>query len=103
MLHIIALIVLVWMLHVQVLKGINELTDQMVETMQKRIAEYSKCFNQSREHGSEPYSSLGYPEPAGSLDDDFYPSYQSKPHLNENIPLPNLEQQSDLPLSLIHI
>ena len=28
-------------------KKINELTDQMVETMKKRIAEYSQCFNQS--------------------------------------------------------
>ena len=70
---------------------INELTDQMVEIMKKRIAEYSQCFNQSRENCSEPNSSLGSPEPAVSLDDDFDPFYQARPHLNENMPLPNPE------------
>jgi len=85
---------------VSIERKINELTDQMVETMKKRIAKYYQCFNQCREHGSERHSSLGYPEPVGSLDYDFHPSYQSKPHLNENMPLPNLEQQSDLPTSL---
>ena len=29
-------------------KKINELIDQMIETMKKRIAKYSQCSNQSR-------------------------------------------------------
>jgi len=69
--------------------------------MKKRIAECSQCFNQSRENCSEPDSSLGSPEPAVSLDDNFDPSYQSRPQLKENMPLPNLEQERD-PLRLYH-
>jgi len=65
----------------------------MVETIKKRIAEHSQRFNQSGENYSEPYSSLGSLEPAVSLDDDFDPSYRSRPHLNENMPLPNLERE----------
>jgi len=68
--------------------------------MKKRIAEYSQYFNQSRENYIEPDSSLGSPESATNLDDDFDPSYQSKAHLNENMPLHNLEQHSDLPTPL---
>ena len=42
-------------------KKINELTDQMVETMKKRIIEYSQCFSQNRETYGEFSSSLGSP------------------------------------------
>jgi len=70
---------------------INELTDQMIETMKKRIAEYSRCFNQNRETYSELDSTLGYPNPDISLYDDFELSYSARPDLNEDTYMPNLD------------
>jgi len=81
-------------------RKINELTDKMVETMKKRIAKYSQYFNQSSKNCIEPDSILGSPESAVSLHDDFDPSNQSRAHSNGNMPLHNLEQQSDLHTSL---
>jgi len=79
---------------------INELTDQMIEIMKKIITEYSQCFNQNRGNCSEPDSSLGSPEPAVSPDDDFEPSYYARTCLNEDMYLPSLDQESELPMSL---
>jgi len=81
-------------------KKINNMTDQMMETMKERIAKYSQCFNQSRDNSSESDSSLGSPKPAVSLDDDFEPSYQCRSNLHDDMPLLSLETPSDLPLPL---
>ena len=72
-------------------KKINDMTDQMIETMKVRIAICSPCFNQNRETYSELDSSLGSPESDVSLYDDFEPSYSARPDLNEHMYLPNLE------------
>ena len=74
-------------------KKINQLTDQMIKTMKKSIAEYSQCVNQSGGNCSESDSSLGSPEPAVSLDDDFEPSYSARPNLNEDMYLPSLDKR----------
>ena len=81
-------------------KKINELTDKMIENIKVRIAEYSQCFNQSRENYNAPNSSLGSPKSEVSLYDDFEPSYLARPNLNNDMSLPSLEQESDLHLSL---
>ena len=81
-------------------KKINDMTEQMMETMKVRIAEYSHCFDKNRETSSEIDSSLGSSKLDISLYDDFEPSYSARPDLNENMSLPNLEQESDLPASL---
>ena len=47
------------------------MTDQMIETIKLRIAEYSQCFDQNSETSSEIDSSLGSPKPDISLYDDF--------------------------------
>ena len=78
----------------------KELTDKMTENLKLRIAEYSQCFSQSRENYCEPDSNLGSPKPGVSLSDDFKPSYSAKPPLNEEMPLPSLDLESDFPLSL---
>ena len=78
---------------------LDDMNDQFIETMKLRIVEYSQCFNQNRKTYSEHDSRLGSPEPAVSLNDDFGPSYSTRPDLNENMCLPSLEQESD-PLSL---
>jgi len=62
---------------------INALTNKVLETMKKRIPEYSHCFSQSRKRCDELDSSLGSPKPVVSLYDDFEPSYQSRPSLND--------------------
>jgi len=83
-------------------KKINELADKMVEIMKEKIVEYSQCFNRSRKDTNLHKSgySLGSPKPEVSLYDDFEPSYLARPNLNDDMPLPSLEQESDLPLSL---
>ena len=81
-------------------KKIDDMTDQMIETMKLRIAEYSQCFDQIREPSSEIDSSLGSPKPDIDLCGDFEPSYSTRPDLNENMCWPSLEQESDLPKSL---
>ena len=81
-------------------KKIDDMTNQMIETMKLRIVEYSQCFNQIRKTYSEHDSRLGSPEPAVSLTADFAPSYSTRLDLNENMCLPSLEQESDLPKSL---
>ena len=77
----------------------DNMTDQFIETMKLRIAEYSQCFNQNRETSSEIDSSLGSPKPDINLYDDFTP-YSTRPDLNKNMCSPSLEQESDLPKSL---
>ena len=79
---------------------IDNMTDQFIETMKLRIAEYSQCFNQNRGTSSEIDSSLGFPKPDIDLCDVSEPSYSTRPDLNENMCLPSLEQESDLPKSL---
>jgi len=79
---------------------INQLTDQMVETLKKRITEYSQCFSQNRETYSEIDASLGSPKLNISLYDDFEPSYSARPDLNEHMCLPNPEQENDLSISI---
>ena len=81
-------------------KKLNDMTNQMIETMKLRFAEYSQCFVQNRETSSEIDSSLGSPKPDIDLCDVFEPSYSTRPDLNENMCLPSLEQESDLPKSL---
>jgi len=83
-------------------KRINEITNQMVESMKQRIAEYSQCFSHSRDETNlhESDSSLGSPKFNVSLYDDFESSYLARPNLNDDMPLPSLEQESDPPLSL---
>ena len=81
-------------------KTITNMTDQLIETMKLRIAEYSQCFDQNMETSSEIDSSLGSPKPDISLYEDFAPSYSARPDLKESMPLPNLEQENDLPKSL---
>jgi len=81
-------------------KKINDMTDQMIETMKARIAACFPCFNQNKETYSELYSSLGSPKPDVSPYDNFEPFRSARPDLNENMPLPNPEQESDLPKSL---
>ena len=81
-------------------KKINDMTDRMLEDKKKRITEYSLCFNQSRENYGEAYSSLGSPRYEVSLCDNFEPPYLARPHLNDVMALPSLEQESDLPTSL---
>ena len=76
------------------------MTDQVVETMKKRIAKYSQCFNQSRKNCNEPDSSLRSPKPEVSLYDDFEPSYLVRPDLNNDMPLPSVEQEGDFLTSL---
>jgi len=70
-------------------KKSNELAE--LETMKVRIAEYSQCFNQSRENYGKPDSSIGSPKPGVTLYDDFEPSYQSRSNLQDVEPLPRLE------------
>jgi len=72
-------------------KKINELADQMIETMKVRIAACSPCFNQNRKTHSEIDSSLGSPKMDISLYDDFEPSYLARPDLNEDMYLPSLD------------
>jgi len=79
---------------------LNALTNKVFKTVNKRIPEYSHCFNQSRECCDESDSSLGSPKAAVSLYNDFEPSYQSRPKLHDVVPLPSLERASDLPMSL---
>jgi len=81
-------------------KKFNELTDKKIENTKVRIAEYSECFNQSRENYGELDSSFGSPKPELSLYDDFDPFYVARPNLKEDMPLPSLEPQSDIPTSL---
>lgn len=81
-------------------KKINDMTDKLVETTGVRIAEYSQCFNQSRENYSESDSGLGSPIPEVSLYDDFEPSYLARPNLNTDMPLPGLEKERSLYMSL---
>ena len=83
-------------------KKINELTDKMIENMKKRIAKYFHCFSRSREdiNLKEPDSSLGSLELEVCLYDDFEPSYLTRPNLSNNMPLPSLEQESDIPTCL---
>jgi len=76
------------------------MTDQMIETMKVRIAACSPCFNQNKETYSEIDASLGSPKLNISLYDNFEPSYSTSPDLNENMTLPNLEQENDLCMSL---
>ena len=78
----------------------DNMTDQFIETMKLRIAEYSQCFNQNMETSSEIDSRLGFPKPDIDLYDVSEPSYSVRPDLNENMCLPSLEQESDLPKSL---
>jgi len=78
-------------------KKINDMTNQMIETMIAGIVACSLCFNQNRETYGEIDSSLESPKPDISLYDDFEPSYSARPDLNENMCLPNLEQESHLP------
>jgi len=77
-----------------------ELTDKMVETTKIRIVEYSQCLNQNGENYSKSDSSLGSPKPEVSFFDDFDPSYLARPNLNDDMPLPSLEQENDLTTSL---
>jgi len=79
---------------------LNALTNKVLETMNKRTPEYSHSFNQSRERCDEFDSSLGSLKLAVSLYDDFEPSYQSRPNLHDVLPLPGLERESDLSMSL---
>jgi len=72
-----------------------EMTDQMIVTMEARIAACSQCFNQS-----ELDSSLVSPKPDISLYDDFEPSYSARPDLTEDMYLPSLDQESDFPMCL---
>ena len=90
-------------IYARVKKAINDMTDKMIENMKKRIAEYSLCFSHKREdiNFQEPDSSLEPPTPEVNLSDDFEPSYLARPNLKYDMPLPGLEQESDL--SLIHI
>jgi len=81
-------------------KRVNALANKVLETMNKRIPKYSYCFNQNREQCNESDSSLGSPKPAVSLYDDFEPSYQSRPNLHDDLSLPSLEKESNLPVSL---
>ena len=81
-------------------KKINDMTDQMIETMKLRIVEYSQCFSRIRETSSEIDSNLGSPKPDIDLCDDSEPSSSTRPDLNENMCLPSLEQESDIPQSL---
>ena len=57
-------------------------------------------FNQNRETYSELDSSLGSPKHDISLDDDFESSYSTRPDLNEDMYLPSLDQEINLPMSL---
>ena len=59
--------------------------------MKVRIAEYSQCFNQSRENCNEPDSSLGSPKFEVNIYDDFKPPYLARPDLNNDMPLPSVE------------
>jgi len=43
---------------------------------------------------------LGSPKPEVSLHNDFELSYLARPNVNDVVPLPSLEQESDSPLSL---
>jgi len=46
---------------------------------------------------NEPESNLGSSKPEVSLYNDFEPSYLSRPNLNEEMPLPSLDQEKDFP------
>jgi len=81
-------------------KKINELTDKMIENMKVRIAEYSQCFNQSRENSNEPDSSLGSSKPEVSLYDDFESSYLTRLDMNNDMPLPSVEYEGGFLTSL---
>jgi len=81
-------------------KKINDMTEQMIETKKVRIAACAPLFNQNRETYSEIDASLGFPKSNISFYDDFKPSYSARPDLNESMPLPNLEKESNLPRSL---
>ena len=81
-------------------KKINDMIDQMIETVKARIATCSQSFNQDRETYCELDSSLGSPQHDISLDDNFEPSYSGRPNLNEDMYLLGLDQKSDLPMSL---
>ena len=76
------------------------MTNKVLDTMNKRIPKYSHCFNQSRKRCDESDSSLGFPKSGVSLYDDFEPSCLPRPSLNDAQPLPSLEQENDLPMSL---
>ena len=77
-------------------KRLNELTDKVMEIMKARITEHSHCFKQNRDQCNESDSSLGSPKPELSLSDNFEPSYQSRPHLHDDLSLPSLEKESNL-------
>jgi len=81
-------------------KRINELTAKMVKTMKVQITEYSHSVTQSRENCNQPDSSLRSPKPEVSLYEDFEPSYYFRSSLNDDLSLPSLEQEDDLPMSL---
>ena len=74
----------------------------MIETMRKRIAEYSHCFLHSMEKYNVPESdsSLGASKPEVTLYDDFKPTYLVASNLNDDMPLPSLELENGLPMSL---
>ena len=76
------------------------MTHKVLETMKKRITEHSHSFNQSMERCDESDSSLGSHTPEISLSNDFEPSYQFMPHLHDDLSLPSLEKESNLPVSL---
>jgi len=78
-------------------KAINGMTNQMVETMKQRIAEYSHCFSHSGEDTNlhEPSSSLGTPNLRVSLYDDLSPLILLG--LNDVMPLSSLEREIDPP------
>jgi len=81
-------------------KMINYMTDKMIDDMKKRITKYSQCLTQGRENYNELDSSLGSSKLGVSLYDDFELSYSARPNLNEEMPLPYLDQESDFLLSL---
>ena len=81
-------------------KRIDELLVKTIEIMKARITEHSQSVNQSRENCHETDSCLRSPKPGVSLFDDLEPSYSVGPDLNENMCLPSLEKESDLPQSL---
>jgi len=81
-------------------KKIKKLTDKIIENIKVRIAEYSQCFHQSKENCNESDSSLGSPTPEVSFYDDFESSYLAQPDLNNDIPLPSVEQEGDFLTSL---
>jgi len=100
LLMMLVLVHAVIMLMLLVQMRMNEWTEKVVQTMKVRITEYSHYISRSRESCNESDSNLGSPKPAVGLGDDFEPSCQSRSSLNDVMSSPNLEQESDLPLSL---